>query len=176
MKYLLSEKEQIDCWCDLQTVPVRGGKIAKPFRDFSKGTALPIIQKWIAENGPYNVMQLDYEYLIRPAKEDIDKHPYLKYRGVGFQVEPFIEMARKYPANFTNYCEIVMTENGIIYLASPSHSCVEERLKMKGFKNLCSIWYALAIAKNLTPAQRKNIERLKEAGLLSQHLYLNSDS
>lgn len=175
MEYLLGDKEQIDCWCELQRIPLKSKKIQKPFKHFPKGTPFIEVAKWVAESGPYNSMQLDYEFLIRPEPSEdgeID-HPYLKYRGVGFSLEPFIEMTRKYPGIFTNYCEIVMTENGIIYLAAPSHSYVEERLTKKGYSNLCTIWYKMAICHKLSPMQEKNIRALQDAGLLSKHFKLS---
>lgn len=175
MEYLLGDKEQIDYWCELQRIPLKSKKIQKPFKQFPKGTPFIEVAKWVAENGPYNSMQLDYEFLIRPEPSEdgeID-HPYLKYRGVGFRLEPFIEMTRKYPGNFTHYCEIVMTENGIIYLAAPSHFYVEERLTKKGYSNLCTIWYKMAICHALSPMQEKNIRALQDAGLLSKHFKLS---
>ena len=175
MGELLTEKEQIDCWCELQFIPMRNKKIQKPFRHFPKGTLLVDCMKWVVENGPYNSMQLDYEFLIRPAPSDEGKfeHPYLKYRGVAFQIEPFIEMTKKYPGNFTKYCEIVMTDNGLIYLAAPSHAYMEERLARRGFTNLCSIWYNMAMCQKLTIPQKKAIEELKKAGLLSSHFTIS---
>ena len=175
MNELLTDKEQIDCWCELQFIAMRNKKIQKPFRHFPKGTPLIECMKWVEDNGPYNSMQLDYEFLIRPApskKGEID-HPYLKYRGVGFRLEPFIEMTRQYPQDFTRYCEIVMTGNGIIYLAAPSHAYVEERLAKKGYEHLCNIWYNRVIGHELTEEQRKAIHMLQEEGLLSKHLTIS---
>lgn len=172
MNQMLTDQEQIDCWCELQWIPMQNKKIQKPFRHFPKGTPLIECMKWVEDNGPYNSMQLDYEFLIRPApskKGEID-HPYLKYRGIGFQLEPFIEMTRKYPQNFTRYCEIVMTGNGIIYLAAPSHSYVEERLAKKGMDHLCSIWYTRVIGEKLSDEQLKAIHALQDEGLLSKDL------
>lgn len=57
------------------------------------------------------------------------KSPYTKYRGVGFTPDQFIKMTKQYPACFAYYCECVITQNGLVFLASPSHSLEAERLK-----------------------------------------------
>lgn len=177
MGYLLNDKEQIDCWCELQWIPMQNRKIQKPFRNFPKGTPIEDCMKWVVNHGPYNSMQLDYEFLIRPVPSkngEID-HPYLKYRGIGFRLEAFIEMTRKYPGDFTHYCEIVMTENGIIYLAAPSHAYMEERLAKKGYDNLCTIWYDRAICHQLSPVQKKTIEALQDTALLSRRFNITEE-
>lgn len=174
MENLLSDKEQIDCWCELQLIPLRNKKIQKPFKQFPKGTPITDCFKWVLDHGPCNAMRLDYEFLIRPepSKSKEQDHPYLKYRGMGFNTEEFIKMTRKYPTEFVRYCEIVVTENGIIYLAAPSHAYVEERLIKKGYENICSIWYRRVICHELTPMQKKVIENLKEEGLLAKELLI----
>lgn len=174
MENLLSDKEQIDCWSELQLIPLKNHKIRKPFKHFPEGTPITDCFQWVLEHGPYSAMHLDYEFLIRPdpssGKEG--EHPYLKYRGMGFNTEEFIKMTRKYPTDFVRYCEIVVTENGIIYLAAPSHSYVEERLAKKGFENICSIWYRRVICHTLSHMQKKVIEDLKEEGLLAKECFI----
>ena len=50
-------------------------------------------------------------------------------------------MTKQYPASFTYYCECVITQNGLVFLASPSHSLEAERLKKHGYHGLVLVWY-----------------------------------
>lgn len=97
-----------------------------------------------------------------------DENPFVKYRHVGFSAEKFIEMTRQYPRNFIMYCEVVVTKNGLVFLASPSHAQVEEWLSKKKFKNCCSVWYGVSQCKGeLTKAQKDVLEKLLSANLIN---------
>lgn len=99
-------------------------------------------------------------------KEVIEMNPYEKYRHVGFNVHEFIKLTREYPTDFVNYCEIVVTENGIIFLASPSHAQVDKWLGKKNFRNNLFVWYYAQLGENVTRAQRAVLNRLERAGLI----------
>lgn len=170
----MEEEEQVQYWCELNTIPTAQGKTKKQFKHFQAGTSVSEIRNWIEENGPLNSWQLSYEALIRPAYEEPINNPYIKFRGVKFGVNSFISMAKKYPRNFVKYCEILITENGGIYLASPSHSYMEEKLLRKGYTSICNVWYSMAIGHHLSEQQQMILEKLKEARLLSPNLVYNN--
>lgn len=101
------------------------------------------------------------EHIMNPPDS-----PYTKFRGVGFTPDKFIEMAKQYPKCFTCYCECVITQNGLIFLASPSHSVEVERLKKHGYQGLVKAWHegicrddtSLKITKSQIDAVKKLIE------------------
>lgn len=72
---------------------------------------------------------------------DFEMNPYEKYRHVAFTLDEFLKMVKAHKKHFIHYCEIVVTGNGLIFLASPSHGSVVEWLKKKGFSNCISVWY-----------------------------------
>ena len=47
--------------------------------------------------------------------------PYERYRHIAFTLDEFLKMVKANKEHFINYCEIVITDNGLIFLASPSH-------------------------------------------------------
>ena len=67
--------------------------------------------------------------------------PYERYRHVAFTLSEFLKMVKANKEHFIRYCEIVVTDNGLIFLASPSHMDVAEWLRKKGFKNFILVWY-----------------------------------
>lgn len=98
----------------------------------------------------------------------MNSNPYVKYRHVGFSVEEFVKMTRDYPRDFIMYCEIVITENGLVFLASPSHYQIVQWLKKKGFKNCCEVWYNAAVGESLlTKAQSRVLNHLHNVGLIN---------
>lgn len=103
--------------------------------------------------------------------------PYTKYRGVGFTPDQFIKMTKKYPKHFTYYCECMITQNGLIFLASPSHSVETERLKKHGYKGLVSVWYDGIYPDDtsikMTRSQVDAVKKLVEARLVSGACYEN---
>lgn len=103
--------------------------------------------------------------------------PYTKYRGVGFAPDRFIEMTKEYPKHFTYYCECLITQNGLIFLASPSHSVEAERLKKHGYQGLVMVWYEGIYpddtSKKITKAQVDAVKKLIEVGLVSGASYEN---
>lgn len=70
-----------------------------------------------------------------------ETNPYEKYRHVAFTLDEFLNMVKAHRGYFIHYCEIVITRNGLIFLASPSHDSVVEWLKKKGFVDCISVWY-----------------------------------
>lgn len=103
--------------------------------------------------------------------------PYTKFRGVEFTPDEFIKMTKQYPRHFTYYCECVITQNGLIFLASPSHSLAVERLKKHGYQGLVMVWYKGICpddtSKKMTKAQIDSVKKLVEAGLVSGASYEN---
>lgn len=74
--------------------------------------------------------------------ENIEKHPYIKYKNKGFELFDFIKMVYSYKGYFISYCEILVTDKGLIYLASPSHDREDKYLKDNHIsKNNIYIWY-----------------------------------
>lgn len=105
------------------------------------------------------------------AKSEIN--PYEKYRHVPFSLDEFLEMVKANNRHFINYCEIVITENGLIFLASPSHESVVKWLKKKGFINCISVWYncwsfesSTEACQKLTASQLRVINSLIDHGLM----------
>lgn len=101
-------------------------------------------------------------------------NPYEKYRHVAFTLSEFLKMVKENREHFINYCEIVITENGFIFLASPSHDSVVEWLKKKGFVDCISVWYndwgfGSCVAKDykkLTLSQWRILKSLDDHGLI----------
>lgn len=104
-------------------------------------------------------------------------NPYEKYRHVAFTLSEFLKMVKAYRFHFIHYCEIVVTENGLIFLASPSHGSVAEWLKKKGFANCVSVWYNdwtlencdVKNFKRLTASQLRILNSLIGHGLISYY-------
>lgn len=114
------------------------------------------------------------------GKEDLtgsEVNPYEKYRHVAFTLDEFLNMVKENRKHFINYCEIVVTGNGLIFLASPSHSSVAEWLKKKGFVNCVSVWYNdwtlencdVKNFKRLTASQLRILNSLISHGLMSYY-------
>lgn len=107
------------------------------------------------------------------------KSPYTKYRGVGFTPDQFIKMTKQYSAYFAYYCECVITQNGLVFLASPSHSLEVERLKKHGYRGLVLVWYEGICpdpddtSPQMTQEQIDTVKKLVEAGLVSGASYEN---
>ena len=101
--------------------------------------------------------------------------PYTKFRGVGFTPDKFIEMTKQY--RFKYCCECVITQNGLIFLASPSHSLEVERLKKHGYRGLVMVWYEGICPDDtsikMTKAQIDAVKKLVEVGLVSGASYEN---
>lgn len=112
------------------------------------------------------------EHFINPPDS-----PYTKYRGIGFTPDQFIKMTKKYQKCFTYYCECLITQNGLVFLASPSHSIEAERLKKHGYQGLVMVWYdgiyPEDTSKKITKAQVDAVKKLIEAGLVSGASYEN---
>lgn len=106
-------------------------------------------------------------------------NPYEKYRHVAFTLSEFLKMVKAYRFHFINYCEIVITGNGLIFLASPSHDIVLKWLKKKGFSNCISVWYmdwcfgncGEKDFKKLTASQRRILNSLIRHELIWLGLY-----
>lgn len=104
-------------------------------------------------------------------------NPYEKYRHVAFTLDEFLNMVKAHKEYFINYCEIIVTENGLIFLASPSHGSVAEWLKKKGFINCVSVWYndwtlencGVKNFKRLTASQLRILNSLISHGLMSYY-------
>ena len=100
-------------------------------------------------------------------------NPYAKYRHVAFTLDEFLKMVKANKEHFINYCEIVVTDNGLIFLASPSHMDCAEWLRKKGFKNFILVWYYGFVsydkgnAMKLTASQMKVLVALLDHGLIS---------
>lgn len=100
-------------------------------------------------------------------------NPYEKYRHVAFTLSEFLKMVKANKEHFIRYCEIVVTDNGLIFLASPSHMGVAEWLRKKGFKNFILVWYDGYVsydkenAMKLTASQMKVLSALLDHGLIS---------
>lgn len=101
--------------------------------------------------------------------------PYEKFRCVAFSLDEFLKMVKENKKHFIHYCEIVITENGLIFLASPSHESVAEWLKKKGFVDCISVWYNdwafescdVKDFKRLTASQLRVLNSLISHGLIS---------
>lgn len=106
-------------------------------------------------------------------------NPYEKYRHIAFTLNEFLKMVKENRKHFINYCEIVVTGNGLIFLASPSHDIVLEWLKKKGFSNCISVWYMDWCFENcrernfkmLTASQRRILNSLVRHELIWLGLY-----
>lgn len=99
--------------------------------------------------------------------------PYERYRHIAFTLDEFLKMVKANKEHFINYCEIVVTDNGLIFLASPSHMDVAEWLRKKGFTNFILVWYDGFVsydkgnAIKLTASQMKVLAALLDHGLIS---------
>lgn len=102
-----------------------------------------------------------------------ESNPYEKYRHVAFTLSEFLKMVKANKEHFIRYCEIVVTDNGLIFLASPSHMDVAEWLRKKGFKNFILVWYDGYVSYDkenimkLTKGQMKVLAALLDCGLIS---------
>lgn len=102
-----------------------------------------------------------------------ESNPYEKYRHVAFTLSEFLKMAEENKEHFIRYCEIVVTDNGLIFLASPSLMDVAEWLRKKGFTNFILVWYNGFVsydkenAMKLTASQMKVLSALLDHGLIS---------
>lgn len=100
--------------------------------------------------------------------------PYERYRHIAFTLDEFLKMVKANKEHFINYCEIVITDNGLIFLASPSHDSVAKWLKKKGFVNCILVWYNAwgfshydtRDAKRLTESQIRVLNSLVYHGLI----------
>ena len=107
--------------------------------------------------------------------KDLDVSPYEKYRYVAFSLDEFLGMVQENRRYFINYCEIVITANGLIFLASPSHDTVLKWLKKKGFFNCISVWYNNWVlddndkptSRGITDSQRRVLMSLINHGIIS---------
>lgn len=105
--------------------------------------------------------------------------PYTKYRGIGFTPDQFIKMTEEYKKCFTYYCECVITQNGLVFLASPSHDIEMQRLKKHGYRGLVLVWYEGIspdpddTSPKMTKAQIDAVKKLVEVGLVSGASYEN---
>jgi hypothetical protein len=110
------------------------------------------------------------EYFMNPPDS-----PYTKYRGIGFTPDEFIKMTKQYPKCFTCYCECVITQNGLVFLASPSHYIEMERLKKHGYQGLVMVWYEGICRDDMSTKMSKSqidaVKKLVEAGLVSGASY-----
>ena len=96
-------------------------------------------------------------------------NPYVKYRHMGFNAEQFIKMTHNHPHDFIMYCEVVVTGNGLVFLASPSHYQTVAWLEKKGFKNCCEVWYSVSQCEGtLTKSQKHVLDDLYNAKLISK--------
>lgn len=113
-----------------------------------------------------------FEKLMNPPDS-----PYTKFRGVGFTPDEFIKMTRRYHQCFTYYCECVITQNELVFLASPSHDIEMERLKKHGYRGLVMVWYEGICPDDtslkMTKAQIDAVKKLVEVGLVSGASYEN---
>lgn len=115
-----------------------------------------------------------FEKLMNPPDS-----PYTKFRGVGFTPDEFIKMTNEYKKCFTYYCECLITQNGLVFLASPSHSIEAERLKKHGYHGLVLVWYDGIChdpddtSTKMSKSQIEAVKKLVEVGLVSGASYEN---
>lgn len=95
---------------------------------------------------------------------------YAEHKGIAYNLENFLQLVKDNPTEFMRYCEISVTENGLIFLACPSHAKIEEYLNKKGFKNLCQVWYDNLDFETLTKSQLKVLYALEENRLIVKGL------
>lgn len=119
-------------------------------------------------------MMPEYFMIMNPSDS-----PYTKFRGIGFTPDQFIKMTNEYKKCFTHYCECLITQNGLVFLASPSHSIEAERLKKHGYHGLVLVWYDGIChdpddtSIKMTKAQIDAVKKLVEVGLVSGASYEN---
>lgn len=100
-------------------------------------------------------------------------NPYERPGHVAFTLDEFLKMVKVNKEHFINYCEIVVTDNGLIFLASPSHMACAKWLRKKGFTNFILVWYSGFVsydkenAMKLTTSQMKVLAALLDRGLIS---------
>ena len=100
-------------------------------------------------------------------------NPYERHRHVAFTLDEFLKMVKANKEHFINYCKIVVTDNGLIFLASPSHMDCAEWLRKKGFTNFILVWYNGFVsydkenAMKLTTSQMKVLATLLDRGWIS---------
>lgn len=100
-------------------------------------------------------------------------NPYERHRHVAFTLDEFLKMVKVNKEHFINYCEIVVTDNGLIFLASPSHMDCAKWLRKKGFTNFILVWYNGFVsydkenAMKLTTSQMKVLAALLDRGWIS---------
>ena len=108
------------------------------------------------------------EHIMNPPDS-----PYAKFRGVGFTPDEFIKMTKQY--RFKYCCECVITQNGLVFLASPSHSLEVERLKKHGYRGLVMVWYEGICRDDMSIKMSKSqidaVKKLVEVGLVSGTSY-----
>ena len=100
--------------------------------------------------------------------------PYEKYRHVGFNVGEFIKFTWRYPEAFDFCSELAIAENGLIFLASPSHEEISIWLTKKGFKNICLVWYEGWECAHPSKSQEKVIARLEKEKLIQGRRFYGS--
>lgn len=119
-------------------------------------------------------MMPEYFMIMNPSDS-----PYTKFRGVGFTPDEFIKMTKQYPKCFVCYCECIVTQNGLVFLASPSHDIEMERLKKHGYRGLVLVWYEGICpdpddtSPKMTKSQIDAVKKLVEVGLVSGASYEN---
>lgn len=86
-------------------------------------------------------------------------------------------MTKQYPKCFVCYCECIVTQNELVFLASPSHHIEMERLKKHGYRGLVMVWYEGICPDDtslkMTKAQIDAVKKLVEVGLVSGASYEN---
>lgn len=105
-------------------------------------------------------------YVLHPKEVITMDNPYLTYRHVGFSLDQFLKLTKEYPSEFMYYCEILITKNGIIFLASPSHEQVERWLRKKRFREICRVWYDYQEAPSFSHTQKKILNALEHCHLI----------
>ncbi len=100
-------------------------------------------------------------------------NPYERHRHVAFTLDEFLKMVKANKEHFINYCEIVVTDNGLIFLASLSHMDCAKWLRKKGFTNFILVRYNGFVsydkenAMKLPTSQMKVLAALPDRGGLS---------
>lgn len=106
----------------------------------------------------------------------------------------FLDLVKKDPLKWINYCEIIILNNGAIELATPSHQeklielyCKYEGITKEQFKkefpreldivsficekySLISIWYRQVICTKPNRFQKRTLDLLKKNGLISENI------
>lgn len=152
---------------DLRWTPDHGDELAitaiKGDRE-GRIEACPADEVTADELGRY-IWAIDWEKPFKSMYE-LQLNPYQHYAHVEFCIDQFLDLARKYRHYFIAYCEIVITENGLIFLATPRHADIEEWLRKKGFENICKVWYRTMEVANMTKDQRRILDILEKEELI----------